>query len=130
MKRPLLVFLTGLLIGGLAVVGWFVWRDGGGRLPDEKKVAMELLTETLSGPGYFHFPEGTLPDEHGILWISPAHTASQIDRVMKERKLDESARKKLDRLLEEVTESHPSRVIGGDRINVARLNVALDAVMK
>lgn len=127
MKRPLLVFLAGLLLGGLVAVWWFVGRDDGERLPDEKKVAMELLTDTLTGPGYFHAPEGIAPDEHGVVWLSPVQAGDQIDRVLRERKLDAGERAKLENLIDEVSEPHPSRTIGGDRINLARLNVALDA---
>jgi hypothetical protein len=129
MKRPLLVFLAGLLIGGLAAVWWFVWRDDGERLPDEKKIAMELLEKTQTGPGYFHPADpAAVPDEHGILWIEPTAAKEQIDRVIQERKLDESARPKLLKLIKEASEPYPSRVAGVERINLARLNVALDAL--
>ena len=69
-----------------------------------------------------------VPDEQGILWIPPDKAAAQIDRVMRERKFDEGARGKLDKLINDLTEPHPSRVIGGYRVNLARLNVALDAM--
>jgi K+-transporting ATPase ATPase C chain len=129
MKHPLLVFLAGLLIGGFVAVWWFVWRDDGERLPDDKRTAMILLEETQSGPGYFHPADpAAAPDEQGVFWLTPAQAIDQIDRVMRERKLDESEREKLSKLINETCEPHPSRTIGGDRIRVTRLNVALDAM--
>ena len=129
MKRPLLIFLAGLLIGGLAAVWWFVWRDDGERLPDDKRTAMILLEEHQSGPGYFHPADSAAaPDEQGIFWLTPAQANDQIDRVMRERKMDESEREKLAKLIDEAGEPHPSRTIGGVRVSVTRLNVALDAM--
>jgi potassium-transporting ATPase KdpC subunit len=130
MNRPLLlVFLIGLLLGGLAVVWWFTGRGDDERIPDEKRVAMIELEDKLSGPRYFNAEEGTVPDEQGILWIEPDKAAAQIERVLRERKLEDAAgeREKLIKLINEVSEPHPSRNIGGNRVNVARLNVALDA---
>ena len=129
MKRPLLILLAGLLIGGLAAVWWFVWRDHGEQLPDDKRTAMILLQETQSGPGYFHPADpATAPDEEGIFWLTPAQANEQIDRVMRERRLGEGEREKLSKLINEACEPHPSRTIGGDRVRVTRLNVALDAM--
>ena len=47
---------------------------------------------------------------------------------MRDRKMDESEREKLAKLIAEAGEPHPSRTIGGDRVSVTRLNVALDAM--
>ena len=129
MKRPLLVFLAGLFLGGLGAVWWFVLRESEEPVPDEKRVAMIELQDQQTGPRYFHPDDlSAVPDEQGILWMPPDRAATQIDRVIRERKLEESARAKLDKLINEITEPHPSRVIGGERVNVARLNVALDAM--
>ncbi len=128
MKARLRVFLAGLILGSLAAIWWFT-REPAEPLPDEKKVAMELLTDTQSGPDYFHAGDpAPMPDERGIVWLDPLAAREQIDRVAEARKLDAAGREKLARLIEETCEPHPSRVVGGDRINLARLNVALDAM--
>ncbi len=128
MNTRLRIFLAGLILGGGWAVWWFI-REPAEPLPDEKKVAMELLTETQSGPGYFQAGDpAPVPDKHGIVWLDPLAAREQIDRVAEARKLDAAGREKLARLIEEACEPHPSRVVGGDRINLARLNVALDAM--
>ena len=85
------------------------------------------LNDKQSGPGYFHADAGVQPDEQGILWIEPDKAAGQIDRVLRERKLDEGEREKLTKLVNETSEPYPSRTVGGNRVNLTRLNVALDA---
>jgi K+-transporting ATPase ATPase C chain len=126
--KRLLFFLAGLLLlAGIAAVGWFAWRENDAPIPDEKRVAMIALEDMQSGPGYFHAEADTLPDDQGIRWIEPDKAAAQIDRVLRERKLEEGEREVLTKLINEVSEPHPSRTIGGNRVNVARLNVALDA---
>lgn len=129
MKPSFRIFLVGLFVAILGVVVWFKWRDDAEPLPDERKVAMELLEDKQSGPGYFHpVTSPTTPDENGILWINSAEATGQIDRVIGERKLDEPAKGKILKLIQETSEPHPSRIVGGERINLARLNVALDAL--
>ena len=126
MKR-LLIFLAGLLIGGAAVVWWFTGRGNDAPIPDEKREAMIELSDKQAGPGYFLAEAGTQPDEQGFLWTDPDKVTAQIDRVLRERKLDDSQRETLTKLINEVSEPQPSRTIGGNRVNLARLNVALDA---
>ena len=128
MKR-LLFFLAGLLLllAGIAAVGWFAASENDAPIPDEKRVAMIALEDMQSGPGYFHAEGDSLPDEQGIRWIDPDKAAAQIDRVLRERKLEDGEREELTKLINEVSEPHPSRTIGGNRVNLARLNVALDA---
>ena len=48
-------------------------------------------------------------------------------QALRERKLEESEREKLTKLINEVSEPHPSRTIGGNRVTLARLTVALAA---
>ena len=128
MKRPLPILITGLrLIGIAGVISLAMCKKDEPPVPDEKRVAMLELEKTQSGPGYFHAEAGTQPDEEGVRWIEPDKAAAQIDRVLKERKLAESERETLTKLINEISEPHPSRTIGGNRVNLARLNVALDA---
>ena len=130
MNSSLRIFIAGLLLGVLGVAGWLVWRkDAEQALPDERKVAMELLTDSQSGPRYFRVAgEAANPDEQGIVWIAPAIAQEQVDGILKERKLDASAKDKVLKLIDEASEQHPSRVVGGERINLARLNLALDTM--
>ena len=126
MKR-VLFFLTGLVVAGIALTWWFTGRGDDAPIPDEKRVAMMALEDLQSGPGYFHAEADTPPDDQGVRWTTPDKAAAQIDRVLRERKLEEAGRAKLEKLINEVSEPHPSRTIGGSRVNLARLNVALDA---
>ncbi|MCW1884393.1 potassium-transporting ATPase subunit C [Luteolibacter flavescens] len=124
MKHPLLITFSGI---ALATVGWLWPWDDGERLPDGTRAAMILLQSQQSGPAYFHPENEVQPDEQGISWISPQQALGQLDRVMRERKLTAGDRQALTELISEASEPHPSRAIGGQRINVARLNVAMDA---
>ena len=132
MKRPTLILIAVLVLGDIAAMWWFLGRPkDDARIPDEKRVAMiELSDRQQSGPEYFHAEPATQPDEQGILWIAPDKAAAQVDRVMHERKLTDAGRDKLMKLIDEIAEDHPSRTIGGSRVNVARLNVALDSLEK
>jgi len=56
--------------------------------------------------------------------ISPAAGEYQVQRVARERKLSESA---VRRLVEEATEGRTFGVLGEPRVNVLELNLALDA---
>ena len=128
MKRPLPLFITGLRLVGIAgVMSLAMCKKDDPPVPDEKRVAMIELEKKQSGPGYFHAEADSQPDEEGVRWIEPDKAAAQIDRVLSERKLGESERETLTKLINEISEPHPSRTIGGNRVNLARLNVALDA---
>lgn len=128
MKAPLRIPLLLLVLGGLTAAWWFT-REDAEPLPDERKVAMELLSEKQSGPGYFHAdPADTPPDENGVVWVDANDATAEIDRIAGERKLEPAQREKLAKLVEEASEPHPSRAVGGYRINLARLNLALDAL--
>jgi len=126
--RTLLRFpLVIMLAPGAFGLWWYARSQQAGQLPDEKKVAMEQLVDRQTGPGYFHAPDPA-PDENGIVWIDPASAGDQIEGILRERKRDAADAVKLEKLIEETSAPHPSRVVGGNRINVARLNVALDAL--
>lgn len=130
MKRFLHSLTVAAMIAGIAGAWWLIRREGVEEIPDEKKAAMELLAGTQTGPGYFHPAQDSAakPDEHGIIWIEPVDAEAQVSRILEERKLGEPGRGKLLKLIGETSEAHPSRTVGGDRINLARLNLALDSL--
>lgn len=95
------------------------------RIPDEKSVAEELLLQKLSGPRYFQ-PES--PPAAGLPrpFITPAQARSQVERVMRERQFAADMKPRLEALILQLTEPSSSRLVGSDRINANRLNLALD----
>lgn len=102
--------------------------DEAAKLPDEKKVAMERLVESQTGPKYFRAQEGdSTPDEQGEIWIEVAAAREQVERIVRERKGDEVMKKRIYQLIDEAAQPHPSRAVGGERASLAKLNVALDA---
>jgi K+-transporting ATPase c subunit len=90
-------------------------------------VAEKLLAEKLSGPRYFNVPASATNEESGP-WIDVKDARSQLQRVVAERKLGPEDARKVERLIEKLTEPHPSRMVGGERINLPRLNLSLDAI--
>lgn len=121
-----LAFIGLLTCCGL--LGWFFFPRADKHLPDERKVAMQMLAERQSGPGYFQPADpAEKPDEQGIFWLPAERAGDQLDRIVRERK-GAVTRERLQKLIAEVAEPQPSRAIGGDRLNLARLNLALDAL--
>jgi len=128
-----LKILTGIaaVLALLAIgVGRFAWNHNERNLtiPDEKQAGLALLSQKLSGPGYFSDAKASHDDEG--TWITPADARDQADRVIKERKFDETRCGKLKQLVIDLTEPPSSRIVGGDRINLVRLNLALDELPK
>ena len=129
MKPSLRILLALVILLGLSTAVWLLREKNAEQLPNEKKVAMELLADKQAGAGYFHPADASVaPDEQGVFWIEPPAAQSQIDRILRERNQDASFRDKVRKLIEETSEPHPSRIVGGERINLARLNLALDAL--
>lgn len=93
-------------------------------IPDEKVVAEQLLAEKLTGPRYFKLEEDTAETPHP--YLSPFQARQQIERVAKVRHMDAGGVSKVEALIDKLTEPPPSRAIGTDRVNVWRLNLALD----
>jgi len=92
---------------------------------EEVAVAERLLAEKLSGPRYFNVPVSATREEGGP-WIGVNEARAQVPQVAAERKLGEAGARKIERLIEKLTEPHPSRMVGGERINLPRLNLSLD----
>jgi len=129
-KRSILLAITIVFVLFATGLAWFVWfrnnRDF--KIPDEKKAGVALLAETLTGPGYFQAPEhpAEFLSGEGGPWIAPEDALKQVERVAKERHYDALQTEKLKKFIGKLTEPHPSRVMGGDRIQLVRLNLALD----
>lgn len=96
-------------------------------IEEERAAADALLVEKLSGPRYFNAPGDTVPEDGGP-WIKVHEARSQMERVIAERKLGPEGARAVELLIETMTEHHPSRVLGGTRINLARLNLSLDSI--
>lgn len=96
-------------------------------IEQERAAADALLVEKLSGPRYFNAPVDTVPEDGGP-WIKVHEARSQMARVIAERKLGPEGARAVEQLIETMTEHHPSRVLGGMRINLPRLNLSLDSI--
>lgn len=96
-------------------------------LEEERAAADALLVAKLSGPRYFSATADAVPEDGGP-WIRVHEARSQMPRVIAERKLDPEGARAVELLIDEMTEHHPSRVLGGTRINLPRLNLSLDSI--
>lgn len=96
-------------------------------LSDERAAAESLLAGKLSGPGYFILPAETRPED-GILWIDVDEALKQVPGIVKQRKLGPGSEQAILRLIGQLSEAHPYRMVGGKRINLSRLNLSLDSM--
>jgi len=94
---------------------------------DERAAAEALLAEKLSGPGYFASTDADVPSDGGP-WIDVLVARQQVARVVAERKLGAETARDIKRLIDELAEPRPYRVVGGDRVNLLRLNLSLDSL--
>lgn len=123
------IVTVALLIAVIAI-GWVTYLTRGVSPVSEKEeiaVATALLAEKLSGPRYFNAPAPGTSEEGGP-WIDVADAESQLARIAAERKLRPDAIRELEQLIVKLTEPHPSRIVGGKRINLPRLNLSLDSI--
>ena len=127
-KRALIVITAVFATVAIFSIGWLTRRSEV-PIPNEKIAAMELLTEKLSGPRYFNAPVGGTPDADGP-WIGLEEAGIQKDRVILERHWGENQKVELDRLISQLSEPNPARMVGGYRIPLERLNLALDSIKK
>jgi len=120
-----------LVVIAVIAIGLIQYRGDRGVTPvserDEIIAAEALLGSKLSGPRYFNSPVAGIREEGGP-WINVADALSQVSRVAGARKLGPEAVHEIGRLIEQMAEPHPSRMVGGERINLLRLNLSLDAV--
>jgi potassium-transporting ATPase KdpC subunit len=126
------ILLTTMVVA-VAVAGIVKFRGHRAVRPvstrEEIAVAERLLVDKLSGPRYFNAPASGIPEEGGP-WIDAKDARSQVERVVAERKLGPEGHRKVEQFIEKLTEPYPSRMVGGERINLLRLNLSLDAIEK
>ena len=86
--------------------------------------AEQLLVQKLSGPRYFS------PSywENGEPWIEVDDAWAQVPRVVAERNLGPDAKHAIGQLIDKMSQPHPHRMVGGERINLSRFNLSLDAI--
>ncbi|MEO8615571.1 MAG: hypothetical protein ABI600_10545 [Luteolibacter sp.] len=125
-KRLLTAISVVAVAAGISVT-WRIIRHDRLPVPDEKAAAMELLARKLSGPGYFNLPLKGIREQGGP-WIPLEEVSRQKDRVTGERKFGEKQRAELDRLISELSEPQPERMVGGYRVQLERLNLAVDGI--
>ncbi len=106
---------------------WKFVRRNEIQVPDEKAAAMALLEAKLTGPRYFNAPAAGIKNADGP-WIALEEVRLQQERVILERHWDQHRRDELDRLISQLSEPEPARMVGGSRIPLERLNLALDAI--
>ena len=130
--RAQLRSLTILVLSLLALAAYFMIASRRGDdlvIPNEKAVAMAMLSHKFSGPRYFQLPPGELhpPPEIGEVdtFITVASASAQEQRIVEERHLSPESAAKLHRLIDKLTEPPPSRLFS-ERINLVRLNLAMD----
>ena len=112
-------------------VSWIRFPHDGSTSPvsasDEALAAERLLAEKLSGPRYFNAPVGDIREDGGP-WIEVSEAWRQLPQVAAERKMSPAGIHRAERLIEQTAEDPPSRIVGGQRINLSRLNLSLDSL--
>ena len=128
LKRWLVILFAALMAASVCWI-WMFARQAAIPMPDAKVAAMSLLAEKLSGPRYFNAPVTGESNAEGP-WIRLEEVHGQTVRVIDERKFDGDQRARLERFITELSEPQPARMIGGYRIQLERLNLALDTLSK
>ncbi|MBL7990222.1 MAG: potassium-transporting ATPase subunit KdpC [Candidatus Kapabacteria bacterium] len=98
-------------------------------LVQERRAAFRTTNGLAAGqavPGEMAFASGSGLDPH----ITPEAARLQVARVAKARAYNEVQTQALTQLVERAVESPQFGIFGQERINVLKLNVALDAVKK
>lgn len=123
-----------LLVSAVAVIAlteagvlWWTYRPQPLMIPNEKTAGVALLASTQQGAGYFHTASGAADEPNGP-WIRFHEVQAQTDRVIRERNFSPQKIEQLQKLIAKLTEDHPSRAVGGERLQLVRLNLALDEI--
>lgn len=98
-------------------------------LVQERRAAFRTTNGLAAGqavPGDMVFASGSGLDPH----ISPEAARRQVERVAKARAYNEAQTQALTQLVERAVESPQFGIFGQERINVLRLNMALDNASK
>ena len=125
-KRSLIV-ISAVVAAAAILSTWMVTLQCEIPVPDEKAAAMSLLAEKLSGSRYFNASWTAIPEPGGP-WIGVEELEYQEDRVILERHWGPGQRAQLDRLISQLSEPRAARMVGGYRIPLERLNLALDVL--
>jgi hypothetical protein len=113
----------------LVVTTCLLWNRGplpwkGFEEPDDIQAGREMLADKLTGPRYFQLGAETPEMPHPYISLQDAH--GQIERVARKRGLGMNGIQKLESLVQSLAEEPPSRLTGSSRVNVLKLNLALD----
>ena len=111
---------------------WNVAPSGCGRpgpeaMPKEEKAAVDrALLDKYAGPRYFHTGSVVWDQDEGGPWLDLVEARQQVARVAEARALGPDGAERIEGLLDDLAETQPSRAVGGKRLNLFRLNMALD----
>ena len=101
------------------------WRRREGvQVPHNVQTSRELLAEKFTGAQYFQI--GEEKEQIPYPYISVINARTQMERIVKERKLAPDVGHQINRIIEELTVPAPPRMVGTDRVNALHLNLALD----
>jgi len=98
-------------------------------LVQERRAAFRAANGLAAGqavPGDMAFASGSGLDPH----INPEAARLQVARIAKARAFDAAQTQALQKLVDDAVESPQFGILGQERVNVLRLNVALDAIKK
>ncbi len=101
---------------------WRRWE--GVQVPDDVQTGRELLAQKFTGLQYFQIGEEKNPMPYP--YISVVNARTQIERIVKERKLEPDAVHQINQIIEKLTFTAPARMIGINHVNALQLNLALD----
>jgi K+-transporting ATPase c subunit len=103
-------------------------------VPDETVEGLKLLSREFSAPGYFHLDSSVTNrpahESHPDYYLEVDEARRQINRVLNERNLETNRVGELEGLIDRIAEPSKSRAVGSAKVNVLRLNLALDEALK
>jgi K+-transporting ATPase c subunit len=123
-----------IAVGAILALFLAIWiyRSGTEKssVPNETAAGLKLLSREFAGPGYFHLDPSVTnqpPSEsHPDYCITANAAREQIGRVLAERNWTTNRAADLERIVDRLAEAPESRAVGGAKVNVLRLNLALD----